>query len=171
MTSSTAPMELLRGALVTIFHELVDGAPADACWVLNPQDPGLHASLDKLSAEAASAIPPTGGASIAAHAEHLRYGLDLINRYAGGESNPFADADWSAAWRRTRVSEPEWAALRDAFRAQTRRWVESMDAASQLPQPNSFIVTGMIASVVHLAYHMGAVRQIDRSIRGPAATG
>ena len=30
-------------------------------------------------------------------------------------------------------------------------------------------VAGMIAGVVHLAYHMGAIRQIDRSIRGPSA--
>ena len=31
-------------------------------------------------------------------------------------------------------------------------------------------LTGVAASVVHLAYHIGAIRQIDRSIRGPAAT-
>ena len=29
-------------------------------------------------------------------------------------------------------------------------------------------LNGAIASVAHLAYHFGAIRQIDRSIRGPS---
>jgi hypothetical protein len=29
-------------------------------------------------------------------------------------------------------------------------------------------LTGAIASAVHLAYHLGAIRQIDRTTRGPA---
>jgi hypothetical protein len=31
------------------------------------------------------------------------------------------------------------------------------------------MLTGAIAIVAHLAYHLGAIRQIDRSIRGPSA--
>jgi hypothetical protein len=27
----------------------------------------------------------------------------------------------------------------------------------------------MMASIAHLAYHVGAIRQMDRSIRGPSA--
>jgi hypothetical protein len=30
-------------------------------------------------------------------------------------------------------------------------------------------LTGMVSSVVHLAYHLGAIRQMDRRIRGPSA--
>jgi hypothetical protein len=30
-------------------------------------------------------------------------------------------------------------------------------------------LNGVIASVAHLAYHLGAIRQIDRAIRGPSA--
>jgi hypothetical protein len=29
---------------------------------------------------------------------------------------------------------------------------------------------GVIGSIAHLAYHLGAIRQIDRSIHGPKAT-
>jgi hypothetical protein len=28
-------------------------------------------------------------------------------------------------------------------------------------------LAGMIASIAHLAYHLGAIRQIDRDLRGP----
>ena len=30
-------------------------------------------------------------------------------------------------------------------------------------------LTGLIAAVVHLAYHLGAIRQIDPSLQGPKA--
>jgi hypothetical protein len=28
-------------------------------------------------------------------------------------------------------------------------------------------LTGMIASIAHLAYHLGAIRQISKAVRGP----
>jgi hypothetical protein len=28
-------------------------------------------------------------------------------------------------------------------------------------------LNGMIGSIAHLAYHLGAIRQIDRALRGP----
>jgi hypothetical protein len=38
------------------------------------------------------------------------------------------------------------------------------------PRPLSeFDLTQLLASVVHLAYHLGAMRQVDRATRGPAA--
>jgi hypothetical protein len=29
--------------------------------------------------------------------------------------------------------------------------------------------SGMVASIAHLAYHLGAIRQVDRKLRGPSA--
>lgn len=154
----------LIGPLTTLFGELVHGAPETGAYVLNRGDRGLLASLDRLSAAAASAARP-GGASIAAHVEHLRYGLSLMNRWAAGE-DPFADARWAASWDRTRVSDAEWAELRLALRAEARQWL----AALSTPRDASEIeLNGMIGSIVHLAYHLGAIRQLDRELRGPAA--
>ena len=133
--------------------------------MLNPDDPGLLRSLDKLSAAAASLVTHGGGASIAAHVDHVRYGLELLNRWRAGE-NPFADADYSASWRRVTVSESEWAALRAGLRTEIHKW---MDAVRQPRELSEIELTGVVASVVHLAYHLGAIRQIDRSIRGPSA--
>ena len=161
MTDSTA----LHRALTTLLRELLDGSAPDACWVLNPGDPGLLRSLDQLSAAAASAPAPGGGPSIAAHVEHLRYGLELMNRWSEGE-DPFGDADYGASWRRLRVSDQEWATLRDRLRAEAHRWLGVVREPRPLSAPE---LTGMLGSVVHLAYHLGAVRQIDRSTRGPAA--
>lgn len=152
-------------SLPSLFRELVHGAPAGGAFVLNPGDPGLLASLERVSAADASR-GRNDGASIAAHVDHLRYGLSLMNRWAAGEENPFADADWTAAWTRTAVSDAEWADLRRALRVEVERWL----AALQEPRHvTGMEVDGVIGSVVHLAYHLGAIRQIARGARGPRA--
>ncbi len=148
-----------------LLRELVDGAQKEAAWILNGGDPGLLRSLDRLSAEQASAPAPTGGPSIAAHVDHLCYGIGLLNRWTRGE-NPFADADYSASWERLTVSAEEWEALRHRLRTEAQQWI---DAVSRLETLGDFELTGVIASAAHLAYHMGAIRQIDRTTRGPAA--
>ena len=90
----------ISSTLATLLAELVDGASKDGGYMLNPGDEGLLRSLEKLSAADASALTPTGS-SIAAHVDHVRYGLSLMNRWSQGE-NPFASADWTASW-----AEPE----------------------------------------------------------------
>lgn len=153
----------LAKTLATLFSELVDGAPASGCYMLNAGDEGLLRSLDKLSAAAASAVTPTGS-SIAAHIDHLRYGLSLMNRWAGGE-NPFNDADWSASWRKAAVSEEEWQALRAQLRVEAARWLKALRTPREVQEIE---LNGMIGSIAHLAYHLGAIRQINQTLRGPA---
>jgi DinB superfamily len=155
----------LTRALSTLLRELIDGSNPAAAWVLNPEDPGLLRSLDKLSAAAASTVPPGGASSIAAHVDHLRYGLKLLNRWSRGES-PFADADYSASWRRVTVTDSEWVLLREQLRAEARTWQEAVRQPRELTNDE---LNGLVGSVVHLAYHLGAIRQIDRSTRGPSA--
>src|SRR5262245_9440701 len=115
-------------SLTALFSELVDGAnlPADA-YVLNSGDAGLLRSLDKLAAADASRSI-AGGATIAAHAQHLRYGLSLMNRWASEGGNPFADATWDEAWKTTQVDENEWAAIRGGLRDQAHRWLQALAA-------------------------------------------
>ena len=159
--------EVLSRGLQTILSELVNGPPQDACFVLNPGDPGLLKSLDRLSAADASRLSPEGGASIAAHVDHVCYGFEVLNRWLGGDEDAFAKADYSQSWKRTLVSDAAWAQLLARLAAEVRQWTEVLphvDATQQLH------VTGSIAIITHLAYHLGAIRQINRSIRGPAAT-
>jgi hypothetical protein len=156
----------LHESLETLFRELVDGSDQDTAWMLNGGDLGLVRSLEKLTAAGASTVPPAGGATIAAHVDHVRYGLSLLNRWHRGEENPWASADWTASWKRTAVSDGEWTALQGALRAEARAWIEALRTPREY---SAFEMNGVISSVAHLAYHFGAIRQIDRSIRGPAA--
>lgn len=151
--------------MALLFRELVHGAPDGGAFMLNPKDAGLLRSLDTLSAEAAS-TRPNGGASIAAHVDHLRYGLTLMNRWAAGE-NPFSDADWSASWERQTVDEAEWEERRRALRTEVEQWLRGLAEPRQV---NEVELAGMIGSIGHLAYHLGAMRQLDRAMRGPPAS-
>ena len=153
-------------SVVVLLSELLDGPPGSDAYILNPGDPGVLRSLDGLSAAAASAVPPGGDSSIAAHVDHLLYGFQLLNRWMSGETNPFASADYGASWKRGTVSDGEWEARRAALTTEVRRWSEAIKSAT----PRRAVERqGIVSSVVHLAYHIGAIRQIDRSSRGPKA--
>jgi hypothetical protein len=150
-------------ALARLFAELVDGTNGPTGFVLNGGDVGLLASLDRLSAEDASRAVD-GGATIAAHARHVHYGLSLMNRWAREGGNPFADATWDEAWTTREVDATAWQEIRDALRLEAHRWRDVLES----PRDTSSVeLTGIMGSVVHLAYHLGAVRQISRDARGP----
>ena len=154
----------VNSALTRLFSELVDGTSSPTGgFVLNTGDAGLLRSLDKLSAADASRAV-NDGATIAAHAQHLRYGLSLMNRWATAGGNPFADATWDEAWKTSLVDTQAWQEIRDGLRHEAHRWLEALNSAREV---TDIELTGMIASIAHLAYHMGAIRQIDKQTRGP----
>lgn len=160
-------MTLITEVVPRILVELVHGSPNpdERTYVLNQGDTGLLASLDKLTAADASARRG-GGPSIAAHVDHLRYGLSLLNSWAAGSLPPVQELDWTASWRKNAVTDQEWRALRDALRREAAAWA----AAIRTPREVNDVEAGwIVGSAAHIAYHLGAIRQIDRSIRGPTA--
>ena len=154
----------INQSLTTLFSELVDGAnvPGGA-YMLNSGDAGLLRSLDKLSAVDASRAVH-GGATIAAHATHLRFGLSLMNRWAAEGGDPFSDAKWEEAWKVTSVGETEWSEIRHCLRDEAQRWLQALAAPREV---TPIELNGMIGSIAHLAYHLGAIRQIAGVARGP----
>ena len=157
----------LTNVLPALLSELVHGSssPAAAMYMLNQGDDGLLRSLEKISAPAASATH-AGGASIAAHVDHLWYGLSLLNRWAAGEATPWKGADWTASWRRATVTDIEWRASRNVLRREADAWLDALRKPRDVGDAE---LGWMIGSIAHLAYHLGAIRQIDRDARGPTA--
>ena len=158
------PTTDVHAALRQLFSELTEGpAERGGAYILNSGDAGLLRSLDKLSAPDAS-HGVNDGATIAAHAQHVRYGLSLMNQWATEGGNPFADAQWDEAWKVSAVSEAEWEEIRRGLRDEAHRWLASLGTVRQA---NATELNGLIASVAHLAYHLGAIRQIAQRARGP----
>ena len=154
-------------SLVALASELGLGTAKTGGFVLNRDDVGFVRSLDGLTAAQASASAH-GGATIAAHADHVAYGLSLLNRWMAGEQNPWATADWSLSWKRTTVTDDEWKALRDHVREQVRQWVAGMEVGREV---GTLELNGILGNIAHVAYHLGAIRQIDAHTRGPKETG
>lgn len=157
-TTDTSP------TLVRLFSELVDGArDPQGAFMLNSGDVGLLRALDAISAAAASRSID-GGATIAAHAQHLRYGLSLMNRWAREGGNPFADATWEKAWTMSGVDAAEWQEIRTGLRDEAHAWLQALSSPRDVTDAE---LCGMVGSIAHLAYHLGAIRQIDKNLRGP----
>jgi hypothetical protein len=153
----------LTGTLDNLFGELMHGVSGAGGFMLNVGDRGLLRSLERVTAADASALTRTGS-SIAAHVAHVTYGLSLLNRWSRGE-NPFKNADWGAAWKKTSVTEPEWEASRIQLRDEAARWLTVLRTPREV---EDIELSGMIGSIAHLAYHVGAIRQINANARGPA---
>jgi hypothetical protein len=131
--------------------------------MLNSGDQGLLRALDTTSADEASRSV-NGGATVAAHAQHVRFGLSLMNRWAREGGDPFADAKWDEAWKVSGVDEPAWSEIRNGMRSEAHQWLTVLGSPRAVT-PVEF--AGMLASIAHLAYHLGAIRQISKGTRGP----
>lgn len=150
--------------LARLFSELVDGAVGNyEAFILNRGDVGLLKSLQKIS-ESDASHSTNDGATIAAHAQHVRYGLSLMNQWATEGGNPFATAKWDEAWKISTVDAATWNEIRDGLRDEAHRWLKTLRTPRKVAEVD---LMGMAASVAHLAYHLGAIRQISRSTRGP----
>jgi hypothetical protein len=157
LTAEVSTNATFQRALSNLLTEIFDGPPGAEAYVLNPGDPGLLRQLDSIDAKAASTRPMPGRTTIASHVDHVRYGLSLLNRWASGEANPWADADWEASWKRTTVTEEEWSMLRNQLRVVVEAWQQAVEARSDWDE---VAAAGSLASAAHTAYHLGAIRQI-----------
>lgn len=148
---------VFQRALSNMLTELFDGPPAGQAYVLNPGDPGLLRQLDAMDAATASKPPSPGRPPIAAHIDHVHFGLSLLNRWAKGDADPWAGADWNASWRRTSVTDDEWRVMRDALRQEADAW---RDVVTTRTSWDHVSASAALSTAVHTAYHLGALRQI-----------
>ena len=159
----TTTDSVFQRALANMLTEIFNGPPGQEAYVINPGDPGLLRQLDAIDAKTASASPAPGQKSIAAHVDHVEFGLTILNRWAAGESNPWAGADFNASWQRTTVSEDQWRALRDRLRRETAQWRNTVAARTSWDDMSA---AAALSTVAHTAYHLGAIRQILAALRG-----
>jgi hypothetical protein len=152
--------------LEQLFAELTEGVPAGGgAFVLNSGDTGLLASLDLLSAADASRSVHEG-ATIAAHTQHVRYALSLMNAWAEEGGDPFSSARWDEAWKIREVDDAQWDGIRGGLRHEVRRWRQALRTPREV---QAIEIAGMVGSIAHIAYHLGAMRQIAKEMRGPKA--
>lgn len=131
----------------------LDGTKADGSG-----NNGLFATLDSLSAAQASDETPLG-LSVAAHAAHTAYHMEVAVRWDNGERGPF---DWRGSFEPRAVDEAAWAAGRARVRAAYAGLVE---LAQRTAAWDEDAAGGLAAALAHLSYHLGAVRQAAKLAR------
>lgn len=147
----------VAAAVETLLREVFEGAAPGASWILNGGEPGIVATLAGVTAAQASRRPIPGRASLAGHADHARYALSLLNRYAAGEADVFSTADWAGSWARQTVDEATWREIRDDLAREASAWAGTVAGLRSWPP---IVLTGSMASAAHAAYHFGAIRQL-----------
>ncbi len=154
---------VLQRALSKMLVEIFEGPPAQEAFVVNPGDPGLLRQLEGIDAAAASRRPMAGKTTIAAHVDHLHFGLAILNRWAAGEANPWAGADWNASWQRTSVTDDQWRTLRDSLRREAEKWQQVVASRTEW---DDLAASAALSTAAHTAYHLGAIRQILAGLNG-----
>ena len=153
----TTTDSVLQRALGKMLTEIFEGPPGQEAYLLNPGDPGLLRQLESIDASVASKRPMPGKTTIAAHVDHLHFGLAILNRWAAGEANPWAGADWNGSWQRTTVTADQWLTLRDGLRAEAEKWRQMVSTRTEW---DDMAASAALSTAAHTAYHFGAIRQI-----------
>ena len=122
----------------------------------------LFETLETISAEEASRPVSATCASIAAQVEHVRFYLEVLGRYARGET--VGKVDWEASWRLTTVTPEEWEALKGRLRDMHRDILAVVGDTRTWEDENA--IGGSMAIVAHTAYHLGEIRQALCTIKG-----
>jgi hypothetical protein len=115
----------------------------------------LLETLATVSAEEASRPVSSKCASIAGQVEHVRFFIDVVERYIKGET--LGRIDWQGSWYLKTVAPDEWEALKvrlkDAYMSLlgTLKGLDDWEGENELG--------GALSVVIHTAYHLGEIRQ------------
>ena len=145
--------EAVEGGVPGQGTAFLDGTSADGSG-----NNGLLATLAAFTAEQASDPSPLG-VSVAAHAAHTAYHMEVLLRWEAGERGPF---DWQGSFQPAVVDEAQWAALQ----ARVRTAYEAVTAWARTHTDWTEDAAGTLAgSLAHVTYHLGAVRQALKQLK------
>jgi hypothetical protein len=121
----------------------------------------LFETLATVTAEEASRPVSARCASIAAQVEHVRFYLEVLERYLRGEQ--VGKVDWQAAWQTTTVTSEEWEASKQRLRDAHQSVLGVLRGLNTWEGEND--IGGALAIAVHTAYHLGEIRQALCTVR------
>ncbi len=143
----------LLGLLGETFHN-VDGIYLDG-------GTSLFETLNSITAGEASKPSLHGGTTIAAHTFHVDFYLKVISDYMQGKV--YQKIDWSQSWLTKSVNEKEWEALKKKLSTTHDEVIKLINSFDDWN--NDKKISGAMAVVVHTAFHIGAIRQILKSVK------
>lgn len=139
---------------LSILSEAVEG-PQQSDWsIFIDQGTGVLQTLASLTAEQASQAPKAGHTTIVAHSEHMRFHLAGMNAFLRGED---PKVDWAASWKITEHDEAGWEKLQHDLKSEYQTFRTFFEHHAEW---DARAVGGAIGLLAHVAYHLGAIRQL-----------
>ena len=118
---------------------------------------GIRATVAGITSEQASRRLD-GHPSIAAHARHMNFHLRVTSEWMMGDHRK---RDWLASFEPQTVTAEEWAQVQRDLEASRAELIRVLEV---LP-PERFLEEGAgIGPIAHLAYHLGAIRQLTHRV-------
>ena len=119
-------------------------------------------TLENIPAAEASRTVAENGATIAAHVEHTRLYLDVLEKAMRGEE--IGKINWREIWETvTEVSPDEWNESVKDLEKSYRRVVETIKNHDLWSHEDGF--GAALGILTHTAYHLGAIRQMATVIK------
>jgi hypothetical protein len=140
-----------------LLRETFEGSPKGQPSAYLDRGIGFFNTLGGLSAEQVSR--KFGETTIAAQTEHAKFYLDRLCEFINGRSEK---VNWEDSWLIETVNDTEWDALRQTMREAYENALKCIAIQSDWDLKKAGMAIGLIA---HTAYHLGAVRQIAKSVR------
>lgn len=142
--------------LSILLRETFEGMPTREEQVFLDHDAGIFSTLGKLGAEQVSTN--INSATIAAHAEHARFYIELLDNYLNRDMRVL---DFKQSWRVKTVSDDEWDDLREDISKIYRKVTETLQKTDEWGLDTVTVAMGIVA---HTAYHLGSIRQMAKNL-------
>lgn len=143
-------------SFVELLDEVVIGKTKDYTWVIDHEPGnGILRTIQSVSAREASQSIVGNSTTIAAHTEHISWTLE--NALAFLQTNK-PSGEWTESWRIKTVTHNEWTRLHADLKTVYDKIVSNISGRDSFPDP--MLLTGLLAMLPHMAYHLGAIRQI-----------
>jgi hypothetical protein len=151
-----------RKTMQTVF-ELLEETFEQHHGIYLDKGTSLFETLDAISAEEASRPVSETCASIAAHVEHTRFYIEVMEEVLSG--NDHGNWDWGDIWRRVEAVTPEeWEASKQGLRQDYQRVLKRIQSLE--PWEGEDDIGVALAILTHSAFHLGQIRHALCTVRG-----
>ena len=143
-------------AVAYLLRETFEGSPEGQPSAYLDRGVGFFNTLDKLSA--AQVSQEFGETTIVAQTEHAKFYMDRLCEFLSGRTER---VNWEDSWLIEAVTDEEWNALRSSVKTAYEGALKCLAGIESWDAAKAGMAIGLIA---HTAYHLGAVRQIAKSV-------
>jgi hypothetical protein len=154
--------EIRSEKVIGLFRSLLEETFEKVSGIYLDGGTSLLETLAGISASEASKPITVSGTSIASQVDHLRFYFKASNDYINGIST--GKAAWQDSWKRKIVTDEEWDRLRRDLADDYHKLIDQLDSISDWNDER--YLGSMMGMIVHTAYHLGAIRQIQRVAKG-----